>query len=109
MVRLRSPLARRAGSRPHREARGLRAYRSGPRGPLRSAAAGARRHCNLFLRGLAVHYDLEAPRDARALQHNPLKAIVAPRPIGWISAMSREGKLNLAPYSFFNAVADNMV
>ncbi|WP_375466076.1 flavin reductase family protein [uncultured Methylobacterium sp.] len=52
-----------------------------------------------------MHY---APDD-RTLPHNPLKAIVAPRPIGWISAMSREGKLNLAPYSFFNAVADDMV
>ena len=47
--------------------------------------------------------------DARTLPHNPLKAIVAPRPIGWISAMNRAGQLNLAPYSFFNAVADNMV
>jgi len=56
-----------------------------------------------------VHYDLDVPREARTLPHSPLKAIVAPRPIGWISAMSREGKLNLAPYSFFNAVADNMV
>ena len=52
-----------------------------------------------------MHYD----SDNRTLPHNPLKAIVAPRPIGWISAMSREGRLNLAPYSFFNAVADNMV
>ena len=51
-----------------------------------------------------MHYDLAAP----SLPHNPLKAIVAPRPIGWISAMSREGALNLAPYSFFNAVADDM-
>ncbi|GJD80558.1 flavin reductase [Methylobacterium gregans] len=45
----------------------------------------------------------------RTLPHNPLKAIVAPRPIGWISAMDRDGRLNLAPYSFFNAVADDMV
>jgi flavin reductase (DIM6/NTAB) family NADH-FMN oxidoreductase RutF len=47
--------------------------------------------------------------DNRTLPHNPLKAIVAPRPIGWISAMSRDGRLNLAPYSFFNAVGDDMV
>ncbi|MDR7038367.1 flavin reductase (DIM6/NTAB) family NADH-FMN oxidoreductase RutF [Methylobacterium sp. BE186] len=52
-----------------------------------------------------MHYDSET----RTLPHNPLKALVAPRPIGWISAMSREGALNLAPYSFFNAVADDMV
>ncbi|MER2263828.1 flavin reductase family protein [Methylobacterium oxalidis] len=52
-----------------------------------------------------MHYDPEN----RTLPHNPLKALVAPRPIGWISAMNREGALNLAPYSFFNAVADDMV
>ncbi len=34
--------------------------------------------------------------------HDPLLAIVAPRPIGWISSMSAEGKVNLAPYSYFN-------
>ncbi|AWN38206.1 flavin reductase family protein [Methylobacterium radiodurans] len=45
----------------------------------------------------------------RTLPHNPLKAIIAPRPIGWISAMDRDGRLNLAPYSFFNAVGDDMV
>ena len=48
-----------------------------------------------------MHYDSET----RSLPHNPLKAIVAPRPIGWISAMDKKGRLNLAPYSFFNAVA----
>lgn len=52
-----------------------------------------------------MDYDSET----RTLPHNPLKAIVAPRPIGWISAMDRDGRLNLAPYSFFNAVADDMV
>jgi flavin reductase (DIM6/NTAB) family NADH-FMN oxidoreductase RutF len=36
------------------------------------------------------------------LPHDPLKAIVAPRPIGWISAMNAAGQVNLAPYSFFN-------
>lgn len=40
------------------------------------------------------------------LPHNPFKAIVAPRPIGWISSLSSKGKFNLAPYSFFNAVSD---
>lgn len=38
------------------------------------------------------------------LPHDPFKAIIAPRPIGWISTMSKEGIANLAPYSFFNAV-----
>ena len=40
------------------------------------------------------------------LPHSPFKAIVAPRPIGWISAMSRKGEMNLSPYSYFNAVGD---
>ncbi|GGD90407.1 flavin reductase [Aureimonas endophytica] len=41
------------------------------------------------------------------LPHDPFKAIVAPRPIGWISTRSRAGAVNLAPYSFFNAIADS--
>ncbi len=40
------------------------------------------------------------------LKHNPFKALVAPRPIGWISTLSGEGVINLAPYSFFNGVSD---
>ena len=46
--------------------------------------------------------------DARTkapLKHDPVKALVAPRPIGWISTLSRDGVANLAPYSFFNLVA----
>ncbi|MET0430615.1 MAG: flavin reductase family protein [Microvirga sp.] len=41
------------------------------------------------------------------LAHDPFKAIVTPRPIGWITAMSAKGEINLSPYSFFNAVSDN--
>jgi flavin reductase (DIM6/NTAB) family NADH-FMN oxidoreductase RutF len=44
--------------------------------------------------------------DPHGLAHNPFKALVAPRPIGWISTVGAEGRVNLAPYSFFNAVAD---
>lgn len=40
------------------------------------------------------------------LKFNPLKALVAPRPIAWVSSHSVDGVLNLAPYSFFNAVAE---
>jgi flavin reductase (DIM6/NTAB) family NADH-FMN oxidoreductase RutF len=40
------------------------------------------------------------------LPHDPLKALVAPRPIGWISTLSSSGTANLAPYSFFNLVGD---
>ena len=39
------------------------------------------------------------------LPHDPLKAIVAPRPIGWITSISARGEVNLAPYSYFNAVS----
>ena len=39
-----------------------------------------------------------------SLKYDPIKAIVAPRPIGWISTLSTQGVANLAPYSFFNAV-----
>ena len=47
------------------------------------------------------------PRDNdHGLPHNPFKACVAPRPIGWISTISKDGAVNLAPYSFFNAVSD---
>jgi flavin reductase (DIM6/NTAB) family NADH-FMN oxidoreductase RutF len=42
-------------------------------------------------------------RDKSVLPHDPFKAIVAPRPIGWISTRSLDGRINLAPYSFFNA------
>ncbi len=40
------------------------------------------------------------------LKHDPFKALAVPRPIGWISTKSRDGIVNLAPYSFFNAVGD---
>ena len=46
------------------------------------------------------------PRDGHSmipgLAHDPLNAIVAPRPIGWISTVAEDGTRNLAPYSFFN-------
>jgi flavin reductase (DIM6/NTAB) family NADH-FMN oxidoreductase RutF len=46
------------------------------------------------------------PRDKEyPLKHDPLTALVVPRPIGWISTLTRSGLVNLAPYSFFNAVA----
>lgn len=39
------------------------------------------------------------------LKHNPFTALVAPRPIGWISTYGPNRELNLAPYSFFNGVS----
>jgi flavin reductase (DIM6/NTAB) family NADH-FMN oxidoreductase RutF len=44
------------------------------------------------------------PQHGHGLAHDPFNAIIAPRPIGWISTRSKEGALNLAPYSFFNAL-----
>jgi flavin reductase (DIM6/NTAB) family NADH-FMN oxidoreductase RutF len=46
-------------------------------------------------------------RDRSVLAHDPFKAIVAPRPIGWISSVNADGQVNLAPYSFFNAVGED--
>jgi flavin reductase (DIM6/NTAB) family NADH-FMN oxidoreductase RutF len=41
------------------------------------------------------------------LAHDPFKAIVTPRPIGWIGSKGRDASINLSPYSFFNAVCDS--
>jgi flavin reductase (DIM6/NTAB) family NADH-FMN oxidoreductase RutF len=46
------------------------------------------------------------PRNGHGLPHDPFKAIVAPRPIGWISTVDADGRPNLAPYSFFNAFCE---
>lgn len=43
------------------------------------------------------------PARGSGLPHDPIKAIIAPRPIGWISAVNAAGAVNLSPYSFFNA------
>lgn len=51
-----------------------------------------------------VFYETES--NQHGLPHDPFKAIVAPRPIGWISTRAPDGKTNLAPYSFFNAICD---
>ena len=40
------------------------------------------------------------------LTYSPLKALISPRPIGWISSLSASGVANLSPYSFFNAIAE---
>jgi flavin reductase (DIM6/NTAB) family NADH-FMN oxidoreductase RutF len=43
------------------------------------------------------------PAQGHGLKHDPFNAIIAPRPIGWISSCDAQGHVNLAPYSFFNA------
>lgn len=50
-----------------------------------------------------MFYDAAAKHD---LPFNPFKAIVAPRPIGWISTLAKDGTPNLSPYSFFNGICD---
>ena len=47
-----------------------------------------------------LHY--YEPRNGHGLRHDPFNAIIAPRPIGWISSHDAKGNVNLAPYSFFN-------
>ena len=57
-----------------------------------------------------MFYEVGREKD-HGFAHDPFKALVAPRPIGWITAMSARGEINLSPYSFFNAVSSrpNMV
>lgn len=51
-----------------------------------------------------VHYE---PRNRPAeLLHDPFKALVVPRPVGWVATLDIGGRANLAPYSFFNGVSD---
>lgn len=45
--------------------------------------------------------------NVHGLSRDPFKAIVVPRPIGWIGSKGRDGSINLSPYSFFNAVCDS--
>ena len=47
----------------------------------------------------------ETAGNRHGLPRDPFKSLVVPRPIGWVTTCSREGAVNLAPYSFFNAVA----
>lgn len=50
-----------------------------------------------------MFYDPRENLRPAPLTHNPLNALVAPRPIGWISTISAQGECNLAPFSYFNA------
>lgn len=55
-----------------------------------------------------MHYATAERREhlKHGLTHDPFKALVVPRPIGWITTVGPDGVVNLAPYSFFNAVSD---
>ena len=48
----------------------------------------------------------EMQTNNHGLPHDPLKALIVPRPVGWISTISRDGICNIAPYSFFNAIGE---
>lgn len=52
---------------------------------------------------VATDFHYYEPSKGHGLSHNPLNALIAPRPIGWISSRDAQGRVNLAPYSFFNA------
>ena len=49
----------------------------------------------------------DADKNDHGLRYNPIKALTVPRPIGWISTISRGGVGNLAPFSYFNALSHN--
>jgi flavin reductase (DIM6/NTAB) family NADH-FMN oxidoreductase RutF len=51
-----------------------------------------------------MYYETGGHR-AAGLSFDPFKALVAPRPIGWISAVDGQGRVNLSPYSYFNAIS----
>jgi len=53
-----------------------------------------------------IFYEPGGHKDA-GFSHDPFKSFISPRPIGWIGSLDGEGRTNLAPYSFFNAMASN--
>lgn len=64
-------------------------------------------NCGLKTREARPPMHYETARRNHGLRHDPFKALIVPRPIGWISTISKKGVLNLAPYSFFNGIADS--
>jgi flavin reductase (DIM6/NTAB) family NADH-FMN oxidoreductase RutF len=54
-----------------------------------------------------MHYDPRIDPKPAPLRFNPLNALVAPRPIGWITTIDLQGRLNLAPFSYFNAFSSD--
>jgi flavin reductase (DIM6/NTAB) family NADH-FMN oxidoreductase RutF len=72
---------------------------------LRAWRRGAEREpetSNKDMNGVSKDLHYYEPKDGHGLKHDPFNAIIAPRPIGWISSRDPEGNVNLAPYSFFN-------
>ena len=54
-----------------------------------------------------MHYDPRAELKPAPLKYNPLNALVGPRPIGWITTVDSDGRINLAPFSYFNAFSSD--
>jgi flavin reductase (DIM6/NTAB) family NADH-FMN oxidoreductase RutF len=54
-----------------------------------------------------MFYEPSADPQALPLPIDPFKSLVVPRPIGWVTSLSADGSVNLAPFSFFNAVGDS--
>src|SRR5579871_1349407 len=110
VVRLRPRRARRPRAGAAREDRRVHPYRP-PRGAARGPSAPAARRHRHALRPLRrtriEQMFFDTAKNDHGLPYNPFKAIVAPRPIGWISSMSQKGEINLAPYSFFNGLTDH--
>ena len=52
-----------------------------------------------------MYYD--TAKNNHGLPYNPFKALTVPRPIGWISTVSKDGIGNLSPYSYFNGLSYN--
>jgi flavin reductase (DIM6/NTAB) family NADH-FMN oxidoreductase RutF len=71
-----------------------------------SAAASPSTQTTQIEESPLLFYEPDA-RDKTILPHDPFKALIAPRPIGWVTTKSKSGALNLAPYSYFNAVCDH--
>jgi flavin reductase (DIM6/NTAB) family NADH-FMN oxidoreductase RutF len=72
----------------------------------RLAAAWAERKMEADCSMTTETFMFYEPSQGHPLPHDPFKAIVAPRPIGWISTVDERGRVNLAPYSFFGAFCD---
>src|SRR5258706_1304065 len=49
----------------------------------------------------------ETATNGHGLRNDPFKALIVPRPIGWITTIDSQGRINLAPFSFVNAIAED--
>ena len=58
------------------------------------------------IQGVEIMYFRPGTHKEVGLSFNPIKAIISPRPIGWISSRGEDGSVNLAPYSYFNAISE---